>query len=53
MLAGETSAEIKLWKDELASDMGQQLLRRIRLFKAVPWGTMKQPAMPGGTTKSL
>ena len=53
MQAGETSVEIKLWNDLHASDMGQQLLRRIRLFKAVPWGTMKQPAMPGGNKKSL
>ena len=38
---------------ELVSISGQQLIGRIRLFEAVPWGVMKFRAVSGGTINIL
>ena len=53
MKAGETSVEIELRNDELASLTVQQIIGRIRLLGEVPRGTMTLSAVSVGDTKNI
>ena len=53
MKAGETSVEIELRNDELASLTVQQIIGRIRLLGEVSRGTMTLSAVSVGDTKNI